>query len=226
MARLKPGSWLQEVVEPLFQSDEHASISFCQEHFSWSLTRGKKERAMFLSPQVTYIPRGLRTLTLSPKGLPVPSEALAVPGPWCDGGLHSPPTGATPLTPQSPFPIQTVFRSSLCGVWQAWMLSMEQLYPRAWNCDKENTFTCELAWFVQLLLLPSHQKAGLCTNHISESWNNILQLIGGFIFSFLFPFFKKKKNREMSSFSGQLEKCPSKELSCQYKRLNGPLLEP
>lgn len=96
--RLKPRSRLQEARETSSRAKSTWIALFLSEHFSWSVSRGKKKKAISKSPQVTSIPRGLRTLTLSPEGLPVPSEDLAVPGPWSDGGLHSLPARAAPLT--------------------------------------------------------------------------------------------------------------------------------
>lgn len=129
----------------------HRYLFFCQEHFSWSLTRGKKKK----EPPGHLHPQGPKNVNSVPKG---PSGSLKGPGcPWTLiwWRTASLPVRAIPLTLPSQFPIQNVFWSSLCGVWNTWMLSKECLYSRAWNCDKEGIFTCELAWFFQQLLLTS-----------------------------------------------------------------------
>ena len=114
----------------------------------------KKNKPVSKSPQVTYIPRGLRTLTLSPEGLPAPSEDLAAPGPWSDGEPRSLPVRAIPLALGVSFPFR-LYSEAPCVGCEVHECSQRSFYPRAWNCDKEGIFTCELAWFFQLPPLTS-----------------------------------------------------------------------
>lgn len=225
--------WLWEIVKTFVQSWEHTGISF----FVRNSFDGVSLKVFFFftkknlfskNPQVTHFPQGPKNTNSIPKGTPGSLGGPSCPWTLMWGRILVPVCRSRPLALQSRAPIQDSIQQ--LPVWGGIRVnalkgaSLSQSLP-SWQRGHLHLWISLISPVAYCWLL--HQKALPLYKFSlsSQSQSSIFQLIASFL--------KKREWErefffwyEMSSFSRQLEKCPSKEVSCQYRHLNGPLLAP